>query len=145
MKKLAFIFAVFVSGISFSQKHTMIMTNYAMSYAYTMDYDSLVKIQFGDHIELGFVTENKYEVDGTSMTISYYVDNEFSTKGKLLSFKETSTQVLFSFMDHGLTSNKDFIRYGVFNKIQREGEPKFIIYNFSAVDNKTTVSYYTID
>lgn len=144
MKKLFFIFAVALSTVVNAQKHEFVMFNYNMSYAFTMNYDSLYMVNFGQTQEFNTGTQNTYAVDGTSMTLTYSVDGSVVNQGALLSYKETSTQVFFSFMDHGLISNKDFVRYGVFNKNPRKGEPKFILYYKSKLDDTTTVCHYTI-
>ena len=145
MKKLFFIFALASANISFSQTYEVDMNDYYMSYAYSMDYETLLKSDFGVKQEDNF-GYNRYIIDGTNMTIKLYTGELFNTyigEKKLLSFKETPTQVIFSFNDVGSISGKTYIRYGVINLYPAENEPVFILYHMSKLDNKTTVCYTT--
>lgn len=145
MKKLLVLLVLLVSGTVFSQKHEMIMSDFAESYAYSMNYDSLFITDFGNVQLIGNGIENKYVVDGTEMILSYFKDGRFIASSSLISFKETKDQVLFSWMNHGSISNKDYVRYGVYNKKPRTNEPKFVLYYQSKLDNITTVCHRTLD
>lgn len=142
MKKLI-LTAIFgaLAYTSFTQTHELLMKDHIMSYAYTMDYDSLTAVGYGDDQEFHFGGVNKYILDVSDNTISFYFNEQFKHQTELLSFKETDDKIEYSYMDRGSISNKDYITYAIFNKNQKENESKFILYYLSNLDNKTTVVY----
>lgn len=126
-----------------SQQYEMLMNELTMTFAYTLNYDSLYRSNFGVPKEFGAGNENKYVVDLNTMMCTHYVNGRSHGEAKLLSFSETPSQLLFSFLDHGKLSNEDFVRYGVYNKKPRKDEPRFVLYYLSPIDKKTTVCHLT--
>ena len=143
MKKILFALAVAISTSGFSQSYEVDLNDYYMSYAYSMDYETLFKNDFGVKQEDN-IGHNRYIIDPSNMKITFYTGDkkeDYVGEKDLMSFKETSTQITFSFQDVGSISGKTCTRFGVINKNPRTNEPKFVLYHLSKLDNKTTVCY----